>query len=67
MLAYTAVDGLRAISRDFDLDWRPDVNDDLTPGRRNWRTHLRDGQEIGRHALGALLALLPLGATAWQR
>jgi hypothetical protein len=63
MLAYTAVDGLRAISRDFDLDWQPDVHEDPIPVRRNWRTSLRGGQQ----ALGTLLALLPLGAIAWQR
>jgi hypothetical protein len=67
MLAYTAVDGLRAISRDFDLDWQPDVHEDPIPVRRDWRTSLRGGQGLGRQALGLLLALLPLGAMAWQR
>lgn len=67
MLAYTAVDGLRAISRDFDLDWQPQVNDDLTAARRTWRASVRSAQRHGRQTLGALVTLLPLGLIAWQR
>ncbi len=67
MLAYTAVDGLRAISRDFDLDWQPQVNESLAASGRDWRNSPRAGQHLARLALGAFLALLPLGAIAWQR
>ncbi len=67
MLAYTAVDGLRAISRDFDLNWQPDVNENLSIARRNRRSSVRSGQHIGRQVLGAFLAQLPLGAIAWQQ
>ncbi|MFT4039843.1 MAG: hypothetical protein QM692_16820 [Thermomicrobiales bacterium] len=62
MLAYTAVDGLRAISRDFDMDWAPSVNDDLVATRRDWR----DSFVGGRRLAAALVALLPLGA-GWLR
>jgi hypothetical protein len=67
MLAYTAVDGLRAISRDFDLHWQPEIHDGLAASGRDWRDGLRTGQRIGQQALGAFLALLPLGVTAWLR
>jgi hypothetical protein len=67
MLAYTAVDGLRAISRDFDLDWQPNVTEDRTPIRPNWQTGLRASQRVGRRALGAFLALLPIGEIVLQR
>jgi hypothetical protein len=63
MLAYTAVDGLRAISRDFDLHWQPDINENLTAGQRDWRISLR----AGRQALSAIALLLPFGAAAWLR
>ena len=66
MLAYTAVDGLRAISRDFDLDWQPQVGEDLAVLRRDWRTSFRNRQRLRRYALGALAALLPWGVT-WLR
>jgi hypothetical protein len=61
------VDGLRAISRDFDLQWQPGINEDLAAASRDWRNGLRSGQHIGRQAFGAFLALLPFGALAWQR
>lgn len=67
MLAYTAVDGLRAISRDFDLDWQPAMNGDLTVARRNWRSSFPMGSGLGRQIVGALVALLPFGAAAWLR
>ena len=67
MLAYTAVDGLRAISRDFDLYWQPEVHEGLTASGRDWRNAPRAGQHIARLAFGAFLALLPLGAITWQR
>ena len=67
MLAYTAVDGLRAISRDFDLDWQPALNDDFPVTRRHWRSGVRSGQRVGQQPLGAFLALLPFAAIAWQR
>jgi hypothetical protein len=67
MLAYTAIDGLRAISRDFDLNWQPDVNEDRKAGHREWRASLRAGRSTGRQALGAFLVLLPLGAIFWQQ
>lgn len=67
MLAYTAVDGLRAISRDFDLAWQPQVNEGLAASGLDWRHRPRAGQHLARLALGAFLALLPVGATAWQR
>lgn len=63
MLAYTAVDGLRAISRDFDLDWQPDVRDDLHSTRR---PSFRTSQRLGRYSLTALVALLPFGSI-WLR
>ena len=63
MLAYTAVDGLRAISRDFDLHWQPNVNESLTTGWLGWRTSFR----AGRQALSAIAVVLPFGAAAWLR
>jgi hypothetical protein len=66
MLAYTAVDGLRAISRDFDLDWQPDVRDDSPAARRDWRRSVRANQRLGRYFLPALVALLPFGGI-WLR
>lgn len=63
MLAYTAVDGLRAISRDFDLDWQPDVNEGLAASSRNWRDALRTGRQV----LSAIALLLPVGAAGWLR
>ena len=67
MLAYTAVDGLRAISRDFDLAWQPSVGDDLVPSGRNWRTSFQASQRRAQQALAALLALLPVGIMLSQR
>lgn len=67
MLAYTAVDGLRAISRDFDLEWQPSVSEGSTVSGRDWHASLRVGQRIGQQALAAFLALIPLGASAWPR
>lgn len=66
MLAYTAVDSLRVISRDFDIDWQPAVGENLAAPRRSWRTSFQDGQRLGRYALSALAALLTVGA-AWLR
>jgi hypothetical protein len=66
MLAYTAVDGLRAISRDFDLDWQPESGEFLSAPRRDWRRSFQGGQRLDRYSLGALVALLPFGA-AWLR
>ena len=66
MLAYTAVDSLRVISRDFDFDWRPEVGENLAATRRDWRSSFREGQRLGRYSLGALVALLPFGS-AWLR
>jgi hypothetical protein len=63
MLAYTAVDGLRAISRDFDLHWQPDIDDRLATSGRGWRVALRTGRQV----LSALALLLPFGAAAWLR
>ncbi|MCA9863527.1 MAG: hypothetical protein R2853_05735 [Thermomicrobiales bacterium] len=63
MLAYTAVDGLRAISRDFDLHWQPDVTANAAASGRDWRTALRPG----RQALGAIALLLACGVAAWQQ
>lgn len=63
MLAYTAVDGLRAISRDFDLHWQPDVDDRGAATGRNWRGALR----AGRQALSAIALILPFGTAAWLR
>ena len=63
MLAYTAVDGLRAISRDFDLDWQPTMNEELAATARNWRRSLLSS----RRAVSALALLLPLGVAAWLR
>ena len=65
MLAYTAVDGLRAISRDFDLDWHL-VSDDTSAVHRDWRESFRAGQRSGRRAFNMLAALLPIGAI-WLR
>jgi hypothetical protein len=66
MLAYTAVDSLRVISRDFDLNWQPEIGESLSVPRRNWRTSVQDGQRLGRNVFGALAALLLVGA-AWLR
>jgi len=66
MLAYTAVDGLRVISRDFDFDWQPEVGENFSATRRGWRNSFQDGQRLGRYSLGALVALLPFGAS-WLR
>ena len=66
MLAYTAVDSLRVISRDFDIEWQPEVGELLASPRRNWRSSFQNGQRPGRYALSALAALLPFGA-AWLR
>ena len=44
MLAYTAVDGLRVISRDFDFDWQPEVGENLS---------------ADRHAIGAAPSGMP--------
>ncbi|MBL8129497.1 MAG: hypothetical protein JNM64_17815 [Chloroflexia bacterium] len=63
MLAYTAVDGLHAISRDFDLHWQPDVTDAPTAAHRDWRINLG----AGRQALSTLALLLPVGLAAWIR
>ena len=63
MLMYTAVDGLRAISRDFDLHWQPDVNANLTAGQRDCRTSFRAGRQV----LSTLAHLLPFSAAAWLR
>jgi hypothetical protein len=63
MLAYTAIDGLRAISRDFDLNWQPDIDDRLATSGREWRTSLG----VGRQVLTAIALLLPFGAAAWLR
>ncbi len=63
MLAYTAVDGLRAISRDFDLHWQPDINEDLAASGRGWRGALR----TVRRVVGAIALLLPFGAAAGLR
>ena len=62
MLAYTAMDGLRAISRDFDMEWAPSVNDDLVATRRDWRASFSSGRRLA----AAFAALLPLSA-AWLR
>jgi hypothetical protein len=66
MLAYTAADSLRVISRDFDFDWQPEVGENFSANRRNWRHSFRDGQRAGRYTLGALVALIPFG-TSWLR
>jgi hypothetical protein len=66
MLAYTAVDGLRAISRNFDLDWQPAIGEQLSSPRPRWRTSFGEGQRPSRNALGILAALLTFGA-AWLR
>lgn len=63
MLAYTAVDGLRAISRDFDLHWQPDLTDREAAPSRDWRATLRRGRQM----LAALALLLPIGAAAGLR
>lgn len=63
MLAYTAVDGLRAISRDFDLHWQPDLTDGRAASGRDWRTSLRATRQL----LSALAFLLPIGAAAGLR
>ena len=63
MLAYTAVDGLCAISRDFDLHWQPEVHDGLAASGRDWRNALRTGRQV----LSAMALLLPFGAAAWLR
>jgi hypothetical protein len=67
MLAYTAVDSLRAISRDFDLDWQPTVSENVAASSRNWRGSLRTGQGPAPRILGALLALLPISVVPWLR
>lgn len=67
MLAYTAVDGLRAISRDFDLDWQPSINDGPVVSSRAWHRNLRPSGRLGAQVFAAILALLPLGAIVWQR
>ena len=67
MLAYTAVDGLRVISRDFDLDWQPSMNDDLAVARHGWRSSLPRGHGRRGQIVGALVALLPFGAATWLR
>ncbi|MFN8664122.1 MAG: hypothetical protein U0075_19690 [Thermomicrobiales bacterium] len=67
MLAYTAVDSLRVISRDFDFDWQPAVNDDLAVARRSWSGQLRTRQRLNRIALAVLALLLPASALAGMR
>lgn len=67
MLAYTAVDGLRAISRDFDFDWQPTVGDALVPSGRTWRTSFQASQRRAQQAMAALLALLPVSIMMSQR
>jgi hypothetical protein len=66
MLAYTALDGLRVISRDFDFDWQPEVGEPLSTPRRNWRTSFGDSRRLGRNALWTLAGLVPFGV-AWLR
>lgn len=67
MLAYTAVDSLRAISRDFDFNWQPTVNDELTTStRRGGRNAHRVNQRLVWPSVVMLVALLAPGA-AWAR
>lgn len=67
MLAYTAVDSLRAISRDFDLNWQPSVSDNNAASRHDWRSALRVRRPQGRHTLGAMLTVLAFGTASWLR
>ncbi|MCA9877580.1 MAG: hypothetical protein KC442_07355 [Thermomicrobiales bacterium] len=66
MLAYTAVDSLRAISRTFDLDWQPPVNAELANARRAWRNSLRARPHPGWPSVVTLIAVLAPGAP-WAR